>query len=300
MSLTDQLTRAPREDVFELASVQLWIPTDEQLAKSRARFENAKAHAQLRVAWKPKTYQKFIGDDEVTEEVDYFRMTKGDGIPEGLLESIREAGYTAIPNGILLTLPASKKADPDKQTSAFQRFMVAAGRAGLVIDVDENGQFFSPQVGKLFRCRDGAEEFPTPSTNAAGRFEWDWSEPRTTFMRVPLALVTDFVQPEELAQRRYARKEENGEAGVAVTTSSAPSPLDGAAIADAFKLIGISGKPVAVVNATGVSLVSANIVKAPAVFGAKEVQQAAQSGKLVDYLVEKGAATVEDGAVVIG
>lgn len=299
MSLTDQLTRAPREDVFELASVQLWIPTDEQLAKSRARFENAKAHAQLRVAWKPKTYQKFIGDDEVTEEVDYFRMTKGDGIPEGLLESIREAGYTAIPNGILLTLPASKKADPDKQTSEFQRFMLSAAKAGIVIDIDDNGQFFSPQVGKLYRCRDGAEEFPKPNIENNQFKGWDWDDPRLSFMRVPIAEVTDFEQPAELAQRRYERKE-TAEAGEATTTTSAPAELGSADITAAFASIGIGGKPVAVVNASAVSLVVSNVAKFPAVFGAKEVQAAAQSGKLVDYLVERGAATVIDGVVNVG
>ena len=68
----------------------------------------------------------------------------------------------------------------------------------------------------------------------------------------------------------------------------------------AFEAIGISGKPVAVLNAQGTGLVSANISKAPAVFGNKEVMQAAQSGKLVEFLVEKGVATVNDGVVNVG
>lgn len=296
MALTDRLTSAPRSDVYELAGVELFIPTDEQLAKTREKYSDIKASVSIAVRWKPKTYEKYIGDDKVEEEVDYYRLTNSNGVEDGQLELIREAGFNAIPANSMYKLPSNKKADINKQARDVQRFLIAADRAGLVVDVDESGKLFSPQVGQLFSCLEGPHEMPT--WDSEGR-KWDYEDTKSAFFRLPVENVTgSFVQPEELAVRRYERRDD-AEAP-ATTTTSAPAAVTAEDIKAAFAAIGISGKPVAVINAQGTGLVSANISKAPAVFGSKEVMQAAQSGKLVEFLVEKGVAAVNDGVVNIG
>lgn len=318
MSLGDYVQRAAHEDTFRLKGIELWVPTDEQLAKGREKFPEGYAHVSLKVTWEPLTYRKFIGEDEIKEEVDYIRVTKGKGLSVGdeaaTLAIVRAGGFPAIPADVRLNAPDPRKADPDKQPQAFQRFYVAAGRAGIVIDVDDDGtvtgkpgQLYTKQVGKIFSCRNGSEDFPTvnvdPVTGLAlqGKDFWNWEDTRSVFMRVPMKEVTDFAQPEQVPERRYERKEEAEGAGtVGVTTTAAPAALSVDSLRAAVGLLGISGKTVSVVNASATSLVVSNIAKAPAVLGAGEVNRAAQSGKFVDWLVEQGVATVQDGVVNVG
>lgn len=301
MALTDRLTREPRSDVYELAGVELFIPTDEQLEKARAKsrengYDNElPASVSIAVRWKPKTYQKFIGDDEVTEEVDYYRLTNSQGLTDEQLQMVREAGFNAIPEDRMYKLPANKKADINRQPRDVQRLLLAADRVGIVIDVDEQGNLFSPQVGKLYECLEGPHDMPTWDNEAR---RWDYDDPKQAFFRLPVREATDFVQPEELAVRRYERREEAS--APAQTTTSAAAPVTPEELREAFAAIGIDGKPVGVINAQGVSLVASNVSKNPAVFGSKDVNQAAQSGKLVEFLVEQGVATNDEGTVRIG
>ena len=318
MSLGDYVQYAAHEDAFRLKGVELWIPTDEQIAKMRAKAPDMPVHVSMKVTWEPLAYRKFIGDDEIKEEVDYIRLTKGKGLSAGdeatALAVVRAGGFPAIPAGVRLNAPDPKKADPDKQPQAFQRFYVAAGRAGIVIDVDADGsvtgtpgQLFSKQVGKIFSCRNGAESFPTVNADPVtgetktGKDFWNWEDTKSVFMRVPMKELTDFVQPEQIPERRYERKEESDGLGtVGTTTTAAPAALSTDDLRNAIALLGIGGKTVSVVNASATSLVVSNISKAPAVLGAGEVNRAAQSGKFVDWLVEQGVVTVQDGVVNLG
>ena len=318
MSLGDYVQYAAHEDTFRLKGIELWVPTDEQIAKSRAKAPDMPVHVSMKVTWEPLTYRKFIGDDEIKEEVDYIRVTKGKGLSAGdeatAIATVRAGGFPAIPSGVRLNAPDPRKADPDKQPQPFQRFYVAAGRAGIVIDVDADGsvtgkpgQLYSKQVGKIFSCRNGAEDFPTVNTDPvtgealSGKDFWNWSDTKSVFMRVPMKELTDFAQPEQIPERRYERKEEtDGEGTVGTTTTAAPAALSTDDLRAAVSLLGISGKTVSVVNASATSLVVSNISKAPAVLGAGEVNRAAQSGKFVDWLVEQGVVTVQDGVVNVG
>ena len=287
------------------------MPTDEQTAKARAKYPEIPVHASMKVTWEPLSYRKFIGEDEIKEEVDYIRVTKGKGLSAGdeatMVERVRQGGFPAIPSDVRLNAPDPKKADPDKQAQPFPRFYVAAGKAGISIDVDEDGtvtgtpgQLYSKDVGKIFACRNGAEEFPTVNDGATGKDFWNWDDTKSVFMRIPLREVTDFAQPEQIPERRYERKDDSEGGGApGVTTTAAPAALDTASLREAVSLLGLDGKTVSVVNASATALVVSNIAKAPAVLGAGEVNRAAQSGKFVDWLTEQGVISVEDGKVVL-
>ena len=308
MSLSDYIQQAAPEDVFRLKAVELWVPTDEQIAKMRANNPDIPVHVSLKVSWEPMTYRKLIGDELIPEEVDYIRVTKGKGLSDGNeyenVQRVRAGGFPAIPADARMKVPDYAKAVVEKQEREFPRFYVSAGKAGLVIDVDEDGSktgtpggVYSPQVGKIYLCQT-RNEYPTVNQGAGGSFGgWNWDETKTSFVRVPLREVTDFVQPEQLPERRYERKENSPVA--AVTTTTAAAPVSTGDLRSAVALLGIEGKTVSVVNASAASLVASNISKAPAVLGSGDVNRAAISGRFVDYLAEQGVVEMQDGKVVL-
>ena len=89
--LTDRLASKPREDVYELRGVALSVQTDEQLAKLREKYPDIKASVSIAVTWGLKTKRKFIGDDEITEETDYFRLTNSNGVQDEQLNAMATA-----------------------------------------------------------------------------------------------------------------------------------------------------------------------------------------------------------------
>jgi len=294
LSLYDLSKRDAAESAFRLKSVSLSVQTDEQLAKAREKYPDIKASVSLRVAWEPLLYRKFIGDEQIEEEVDYITMTKSGAVSDEALPFIREAGMKAVHKDMLIGLPNNAaKANPDKQPQAYSRFMVAAIRAGLVVDLDESGQIVSPSVGKIFRCATSSE-FPRATNDAKGNFKWDWEDTRTSYLRIPLSEVTDFVQPDEIPEYRYERKEEESSAQTTTSATPAASAED---IAAAVRALGISGKPVALINDQGVNIISSKVGEYRAL---APLLSAASQGGLVDALVEKGLATVADGTVTIG
>lgn len=317
MSLGDYIQRAPHEDTFRLKGVELWVPTDEQIAKARAKAPDMPVHVSLKVTYEPLTYRKYIGEDEIREETDYIRVTKGRGLSAGneqyALQLVRDGGFPAIPADVRIQVPDPKRADADKQENAFKRFYVAAAKAGITLDVDADGsttghpgQIYTKQVGNIYACRNGAEQFPTVNTGPdgqplSGKDFWNWSDTRSVFMRVPLREVNDFVQPEQIPERRYDRREDSGDgaSSAPVTTTTAAAPVTSEALRAAVALLGIEGKTAGVINASAAALVASNIAKAPAVLGASVVNQAAMSGKFVDYLADQGVVAVQDGKVVL-
>lgn len=317
MSLGDYVQQAAHEDTFRLKSIELSVPTDEQLAKARLKAPDLPAHVSMKVTYQPLTYRKFIGDEEVTEESDYIRVTKGRGLSNGneayALQLVRDGGFPAIPADVRISVPDPKRADADKMENAFKRFYVAAGKSGIVIDVDADGsvtgnpgQLYTKQAGKIYACRNGAEQFPTVNTGPdgtplTGKDFWNWNDTRSTFMRVPLREIVDFAQPEVIPEKRYDRREESSEGGGSAITmvNTSPQGVDPASLRQAIGQLGIEGKTVSVVNASATALVASNIAAAPAVLGASVVNQAAQSGKFVDYLVEQGVVSVADGKVAL-
>lgn len=302
MALYDISKRESNEDVFRLVGVELYIPTDEQLAKARAKYADIKGSVSLKVRWQPMTYRKYIGDEEVTEEVDYIKMTKGSGIDDSALPLIREAGINAVPSNVIIALPQNPaKADPDKQAQEYPRFMVAATKAGIIIDVNDDGTLTSPQIGQLFRCRSGFEEFPTPSEDANGRFKWDWEDTRSTFMRVPVAPAKDFVQPDELREFRYERKEAAeggaGASGAATTTASAGA-VSADDIAAGVRALGINGLQASMVNQNALAIVSSQVAAHRSL---ATLVAAAQANALVDELVKRGLVEVSaEGVINVG
>lgn len=301
MALYDISKREASEDVFRLAGVELYVPTDEQLAKARAKYADIKGSVSLKVRWQPMTYRKYIGDEEVTEEVDYIKMTKSSGIADDALPIIRDAGINAVPSNVIIALPTNPaKADPDKQTQEYPRFMVAATKAGIIIDVNDDGTLTSPQIGQLFRCRNGFEEFPTPSEDANGRFKWDWEDTRSTFMRVPLAPAKDFVQPDELREFRYERKEaeEGGAAGGAATTTASAGAVSADDIAAGVRALGINGLQASMVNQNALAIVSSQVAAHRSL---ATLVAAAQANTLVDELAKRGLVEVSaEGIITVG
>ena len=296
MSLYDLSKREATEDVFELAGVDLVVTTDEQLAKARSKVAEINGSIQLKLTWKPKTYRKWIGDDEVTEETDYIKMTKSNAVEDAALPLLREAGLRAVNKGMIIALPQNPvKADPDKQPQEYSRFMVAAARAGIVIEGTPEGGVTSPQIGKLFRCRNGFEEFPSPGESPKGGFMWDWEDTRSTFMRIPITEVTDFVQPDELREYRYERAADDA-SGAATTTTSA-GPVTDEDVVAALRAIGINGKQASLIDSNGLAVVSSRVAEFRAL---ATLVPAAQTGGLVAELVNRGFATVDsEGALVI-
>ena len=288
------------------------MPTDEQIAKMRAKNPEIPVHVSVKIVWEPLEYRKFIGDDLIAEEVDYLRVTTGKGLSAGdeqaNVQRVRDGGFPAIPADSRMKVPDPKRADPAKMEQEFKRFYVAGGKVGLILDVDEDGtktgkpgQLFSPAVGKIYACTT-PNDYPTVKDSTDGGFGgWDWDNTKTGFARIPVREVTDFVQPETIPERRYERREgsEDGGGAPGVTTTAAPAALDSESIKAAVALLGIEGKTVSVVNASAAALVASNIAKAPQVLGASSVNQAAMSGKFVDFLVSNGAVSVVDGKVVL-
>lgn len=299
-NLVDASTRAAPEEVFRLKNIELSVPTDEQLKKARSKFVDAKAHVSLKVVWEPLSYKKFINNEPVQEEVEYIRITKGDGLsgleePETVvLERARQVGFHAIPAGVRISLPRGiHKADPEKQEQPFSRFMVYATKAGITVDIDEQtGAVSSPQIGQVFRCLAGYQDFPTPKVEN-GKFRWDWDEKRSSFYQFPLEALTDYRQPEDLPVRRY----ETAENAEGVTTAG-EDDLTGQLVA-AARVLQIDGQDTGTVNANALSLSLTKAAEAPAL-SVPEVITAAEQGRFVEYLVSKGVARVEDGKVKIG
>jgi hypothetical protein len=296
LSLYDVSKREVSEDVFRLKGIELMVTTDEQLAKARAKVAEIGPSVQIKVTWEPMTYRKFIGDEEVTEETDYIKMTKSNTVSDEALPLLRDAGMRAINKGMLIALPTNPaKADPDKQPQEYSRFMVASIKAGLQIDVTDDGGLTSPQIGQLFRCRSGYEEFPRPGESDKGGFKWDWEDTRSTFMRVPVAIVKDFVQPDELREFRYERQDDSSGGAAATTTTSSGAVTD-ADVQTAVRALGISGKPASLIDSNAISIISGKVAEFRAL---AVLMPSAQAGSLTAELVNRGLATVTDGTLAV-
>lgn len=309
MDLQSATERAIQEDVFRLAGVSLWIPTDEQIAKSRQNYPDLPVQVSLRVEWEPMTYHKRFNDDpNPVNEVDFIQLTKGRGLSAGdeaaTLAFVRESGFLGIPAAVRQAAPR-KGANLEKQTNPYARFMAGAALAGIVLSVDEDGSvtgqtggIYSKQVGGIYSCRAGAEAFPGVIQKADGSFGgWDWDNTRDKWMRVPVKQANDFVQPDEIPERHYVINNEGGQ-GTAVTSgSSQVAALTAEDILAAVRQLGIDNQPVGVVNASAIGIVASKTALAPAVLGSGEFVTAASGGSFVDYLATKGAVSVESGVV---
>lgn len=297
MSLYDISKRDVAEDVFRLNGVEFVVSSDEQLAKARVNYPNIKGSIQLKVSWTPMTYRKFIGDEQVTEETDYIRMNKSSAIDDSALPLLREAGMNAVAASMLISLPKNPmKADLDKQEQEYQRFMVGAAKAGITFNKTDDGKLVTPQAGQLFRCRSGFEEYPTPGEDAKGNFKWDWDNTRSTFMRIPVALVTDFVEPADDEKREFRYERQSSGESATTTTSGQGAGFDAGDIVSALAQLGINGKPASMIDANALQLVTARLAELPAL---GTLVAAATSGTLVEKLRESGYVTVVDGNLVL-
>ena len=225
-------------------------------------------------------------------------MTANGKINDGNVELVRQARLK-VAGGMLYKLPNNiTKAQIDKQEMPYSRFMVAAVKAGLLLDPTDDGGVTSKQVDQLFRCRVGYEEFPTVNEGGKGKDFWNWDDTRGTYLRIPLALVTDFVQPAEADMRefRYERKDESDEGGAAATTTTSGTAVTDNDVKAALRAIGISGKPAMMINANALAIVTAQVGTHRAL---ATLIEDAQSNDFTAALVDKGLATVEDGNLVV-
>jgi len=298
-----------REDFLRLKGIELSVPTDEQLAKMRTDNPDIPAHVQMVVTWEPLSY-RIEGGKYGNQEADYIRMSKGDGLSKldnlteaEALANIRSGGYPAVPGSALIKLARGlEKKDPTKMTRPYERFMVAAARLGIHLDIDVDGTktgkpgaLYTNDAGKVFKCTAGFEEFPTPGENAQGRFFWDWDETTSRFMRLPIARADDYVQPEDIPVRIIeAREDGTVTTPAAVSGGAAVDTTD--ALRNAISVMGIVGSPVEDVKETVRATALRNISKAP-VLGTADVMAALTGGTFLEFVEGKGVITTAGGVV---
>ena len=296
-----------REDFLRLKGVELSVPTDEQLAKMRADNPDIPAHIQMVVTWEPLSY-RIEGGKYGNQEADYIRMSKGDGLSklesvseQEALANIRAGGYPAVPSAALIKLARGlEKKDPAKMTRPYERFMVAAAKLGIHLDIDldgsktgKPGSLYSNDVGKVFKCTAGFEEFPTPGENEKGQFRWNWDETTSRFMRIPVARADDYVQPEEVPVRVI----ESSDDGEKVQAAAAAQTVDTSdALRNAISVMGLVGTDVESAKSTAKGVALRSISKAP-VLGSAEVMAALNAGTFIEYAEGKGVITTAGGVI---
>lgn len=161
-SLYDAAAQRAREEFYRLVSVNVSIATDEQLAKMRDSNKDAQPRAQMVVTWEPLSYRK-EGGKYGNIETDYYPMSSG--VSDEEIEQIRFGFWRGIPENKRMRIPQNL----GQATRPWQRFMLKAKNAGLRIDIGEDGQFTSPDIGRVFKVEAGFDSFPQWQPNATGR-----------------------------------------------------------------------------------------------------------------------------------
>ena len=300
-----------KKDTYRLLGVRLDVPTDEIIQKWQAKREDGSTvdsvPISLGVEWEPLSY-KIEGSEFGNKEFDRVRLTKSGGVSLDALAAIRAGGYLAIPQASLYKTPNNPaKANPAKQAFEIQRLLVAFAKCGIDLSIDENGsvtgkpgEIYTKDAGQIFECSAGFEEFPTwEEDKKDGRVKANWEETKQTYMRLPLARVKDYVQPENVPVRHIERRDDDGGSGTAATVSGGGSGNADVTelLRTAVEKIGIVGKTVDEVNSSAMSLVARNLATSP-VLGTSEIANAARGGKFVEVLFSKDAIGIADGVVV--
>ena len=303
-NLDDLITIKPKEEFLRLLSVELAVPTQEQLEKtiatSRARGNNPpQPRASLRLTWEPLSYNIRGNNGNVT--VDYIDVSFG--LEPDDLDRIRTNGWLGIPDRRLVRV--DDKSGVEGQTREWPRYRLRT-RDILSLDIDVDGsitgkvgQPFSTSVGHVFKVTEGQDTFPRnvqdPVTQA---WKVDVTNPRRSFMRYPIALADDYVAPADVPIR--IPRSASTEAGAVMSTTTA-----GGVSADTLRAAVVASGMVGMRADELTSAVKQITFLAThmedddntIVFGTGPINEAAGDGELLSFLQSKGALVVEDGVI---
>ncbi len=292
--------RQNRKEVLRLKGFRIQIATDEQIAKGRLKNEDFKPNATFVIEWEPLSY-RLEGGRYGNLRTEYLPFTFGRGLDPEEIEQVRQHGWRGAGNtGKRMTIPKTVAEARD----VWPYFMVKAREAGIEIEIDEAGQPQSPQVGTAFEVEAGTITLPTRvQDEKTGK--WRNSDPSkgerayTPYVRIPVRAVPDYVIPENVPVIVIAGGDDDDAAAPApTTTASAGSNVSADLLYAACVEAGIIGAQADEFAGMPkqVDVTNRYIGRAP-VFGSKEVQDAAAAGELINYLVAKGAVTVNNGVI---
>lgn len=238
----------------------------------------------LAVTWEPVSYRI-----EGAENVEIVRLPLTFRLSDEQIAAYTEQGIMGLPHGGRENrIAVDSRSKDGKERFPFERWRRAFKAAGFPVVV-RGGQTTTDGIGHIFECETYMDSFP------AGN-----NEEYTKYMVYPRKTADDYVAPEELPVRiREARVFEGGEAVSAVSNGSTPAGPSASQLGDALVAAGIIGKPItAFADVTSQITACVSAMTVAPILGTAEVQSAAQQGKLIDYVVEKGAATVDNGVLV--
>lgn len=299
-SIYEDAARSNRKEVLRLTGLGIQIATDEQIAKGRLKNPDFKPNATMVVTWEPLSY-RLEGGRYGNLRTEYLPITYGRGLEPEEIEQVRQHGWRGAGNtGKRMTIPKTVAEARD----VWPYFMVMAKNAGLEVSIAEDGQLTSPQVGKAFEVEAGTITLPKriqdPNTGKWRNSNPEKGEPAyTPYVRVPVRIVEDYVQPENVPVIVIANGgDDDSTPAAAPTTTGGGSGVTADLLQAACVEAGFIGSPVTNFEgmAAQVNVTNRFVSRAP-VFASKEVQDAASAGELINYLIAKGAITVTDGVI---
>lgn len=292
-------------DRLRLVSVAVTVATDEQIAKGRAKAgDDLPVRARLEFELEPLSFRFVTEDGSEAPAVTrgFVDITKGKSLsltPEEV-EAVRQRGIMGIPPQKVLNMRVDIKRPVDKYSLPIQRFLWHASKAGikfLVSGTDAEvpstvpvGQLWTSAIGQVLVVSYGYDSFPMNN-------EGDTYDKRLYYF---IALDPEYVAPpmNEREVRIIRSREDNTEAAEATTTVSSGPTAE--VLRAAAQTAGIIGRTVSDMTADRQVIVTNRGINAGApVLGHPEVQAAVDAGQLVEYLVEKGAVSINsDGEIV--
>lgn len=294
--LYQEAERKARKEYLRLTGVSVDVTSEEMLTQWRDKRPDAKAVAQMIVTWEPMSYRK-EGGKYGNIETDYIKMTVGDGLTDEEAESVRHAFWRGIPTDKRMSIPKNLS----DARRLWERWMIKARQAGLRLEIGEDGNFTSPDVGTVFEVEAGFDTFPQWDANKGKRGGWtDPSKGETAssiYARYPVAKASDYVVPDDVPVRFVSSDDDTGPAVTA--TAGVSGGVTAAQLAAAFTEAGIAGMKATDLEkaATQVDIINRNGKVAPILF-LPEIQAEAQNGTLLAYAETKGAIVIDDDGVI--
>lgn len=302
-----ELTAPARKDFLKLLSVRVEVPSDDDIVRLQGDFDYTPA-ASIVCEWEPVSYRMVDQDNNPVTLRDRVKLTKLaeiNGERQGLtteeLEAIRTGFFRAINPNRLYSIPQGKKLSE----TPFVRWSQKRAAGGFKLSVNDGetdrvpvGQVYSEQEGHVFEVETVRDEFPLPTTDARGRFQWSKEESYEMRMRYPIRVADDYVAGDDVPTI-VVERDDTPRAAVTSSgsTSSGPSTE---ILATAAQAVGLVGRNIKDFQGAGaqVNLIGSNAGVAPVLLSGGPSGAAAE-GTLIDYLVGQGAIAVEsDGTIV--
>lgn len=301
MSIFDETTQELQEDVLRLKSLRVDVPDDEACRGAAEEFGDGwRPKASLVLEMEPLSYRLALKTDAadvnrneiVRVPVTFSSAAKGLTVSE--LPAIRESGWLGIPKEKLVKLSRNIKTQKsEKLWLRYQRWAQKALAAGLHIDIGDDGQPFSNDVGVAFVVESGYDEFPRGDDDTYAVF-------MTYVMR---RAPEDFVAlPVEQRDTKYLPDPEDNESAAVAATAVGGSGVTAEALTEAFGAAGIIGRNVSelATSEQQQTIISRALRQAP-LLAVPEITRQADNAELINYGIEKGAIAVdEDGTILSG